>query len=236
MISIEILELIAHFLFGSITITVGICINRKLFNNVKSEEHLEKGKIIQRIMKTHSVAQCCAWPFLFVFAYLLELNKNLNLEVIPASLLGYLIILFRFFNSVNGCYGGFNSLIMAISRYILIIYHDSAEAYGIRKLRKLLIDSSIVIPVFIAVLGEALMPMEDVWGSFFVPNFTQSFNQSKGMAFEIPHSSLYQVTNTYLPTMVRDGLKFTWSFILILMHLNVLEGLIYLHIYIYYHR
>ena len=236
MISIEALDLIVYFVYGLIVITLGIYVNRKLYVNVKNEEHLEKGKIIQRIMKTHSIVQCCAWPFLFILAFPLKLITNLNLKIVPPSSFGYMIIGLRFFNSLNGCYGGFNSLIMAISRYVFIIYHEAAESYGIRKLRKLLIGSSIGVPVFLAFLGEALTPVEDVWGSLFLPSHTHSGNQSEGTMQKLPQSPVYLVADECLPSLLKDGLKLTFKVVLILIHLNILEGLIYFHIYINYNR
>ena len=236
MISIEALDLIVYFVYGLIVITLGIYVNRKLYVNVKNEEHLEKGKIIQRIMKTHSIVQCCAWPFLFILAFPLKLITNLNLKIVPQPSFGYMIIGLRFFNSLNGCYGGFNSLIMAISRYVLIIYHEAAESYGIRKLRKLLIGSSIGVPVFLAFLGEALTPVEDVWGSLFLPSYTHSGNQSESTKQKLPQSPVYLVADECLPSLLKDGLKLTFKVVLILIHLNILEGLIYLHIYINYNR
>ena len=244
MISINVLEMIAYFVYSLSMITLGVCVNRKLYGNVKNEEHLEKGKIIQRIMKTHSMVQCFAWPCLITFAFLLKLNKHLNLEMVDSSCLGYIIIIQRFFNNLNGFYGGFNSLIMAISRYVCIIYQDAVERYGVRKLRKVLIGSSIGVPVFLAITTEALTPVEDVWGSLFMPNYTNPYDLSKtnytalydDMVFKMPHSPLYQITNMYLPSEVQAGLKLFWKVSLVLIHLNILEGIMYLHVYIYYYR
>ena len=154
---ISILEVIAYFMYSISMIALGISVNSKLFKNVKNEEHLEKGKIIQIIMKTHSMVQCIAWPSLIVMAFLLKINKHLNLDFIPRTYVGYIIGILRFLSTLNGCYGGFNSLIMAISRYVCIVHYHAVDSYGVRKVRKCLIGSSIGIPILLAILTDAFL-------------------------------------------------------------------------------
>ena len=133
---------------------------------------------------------------------------------------------------------------MAISRYVCIVYQDAVEGFGVRKLRKVLIGSSIGIPVFLAITTEALIPVEDVWGSLFMPNYTNAYDQLQNnyttmhedVILRIPQSPIYHITNMYLPSGIQDGLKLFWSLSLVLIHLNILEGIIYFHIYISYNR
>lgn len=233
--------MLAYFIYSISMVTLGISVNKKLYKNVKNEEHLEKGKIIQRIMKTHSMVQCIVWPCLIVTAFLLKMNKHLHLDIIPRTCVGYAIVILRFFNTLNACYGGFNSLIMAISRYVCIVYHETVEAYGVRKWRKVLIGSSIVIPVLLSVLTDALVPVEDIWEVLFWQNssFLNAMNTSpldENMTSEMPMSPIYIFTNACIPSVLVYALKFIWTAVLVLIHSNVLEGIIYLHIYIYYNR
>ena len=241
---INILEVIAYFAYSISMITLGIMVNNRLYKNVKNEEHLEKGKIIQRIMKTHSLVQCIAWPSLIVMAFLLKMNKHLHLDFIPQSYVGYIIGIQRFLNTLNGCYGGFNSLIMAISRYVCIVHYLAVDGYGVRKVRKFLVGSSIGIPFLLAMLTDALVPVENIWEILFLPNnnFIHNSHGSNDTSqfvnpkLQIVTSPIYYLTNTYLPSEMYYVLKLVWTAFMFLLHSNILEGIIYLHTYIYYRR
>ena len=72
----DIIEILAYSIFVLIVIPTGITVCKKLYDNVKNEEHLEKGKILQRITKTYAVAQCIAWPIIDALAFMLMVNKR----------------------------------------------------------------------------------------------------------------------------------------------------------------
>ena len=195
-------------------------------------------------MKTHSMVQCIAWPSLIVMAFLLKMNKHLNLDFIPQSYVGYIIGIQRFLNTLNGCYGGFNSLIMAISRYVCIVHYLAVDGYGVRKVRKFLVGSSIGIPFLLAMLTDALVPVENIWEILFLPsnNFIHNSHGSNDTSqfvnpkLQIVTSPIYYLTNTYLPSEMYYVLKLVWTAFMFLLHSNILEGIIYLHTYIYYRR
>ena len=171
------IEATIYLTYCTVVITLGIIVNKKLYQNVKNEEHLEKGKIIQKIMKTHSLSQCVVWPILILTAFFLKMNKDV-LDMIPHDIAGYLIIFIRSLNTFYSCYGGFNSLVIAISRYTCIVFESNVEKFGVAKLRKLLITSSIGIPILFFVLNESLIPVEHAWGSYFMPEFTSSIGET----------------------------------------------------------
>ena len=240
----SLLEVTAYFVFSTSMIILGISVNNRLYKNVKNEEHLEKGKIIQRIMKTHSLVQCIAWPCLIVMAFILKINKHLRLNFIPRSNAGYIIGIIRFLSTINGCYGGFNSLIMAISRYVCVVYCNFVDNYGVRKVRKFLVGSSIAIPFLLALLTEALVPIEHIWEVLFLPcdditherQISGKTLMNESMTPQIPLSPIYLVANTYFPSEISYILRLVQAASMMLIHSNILEGIIYLHIYIQYKR
>ena len=195
-------------------------------------------------MKTHSLVQCIAWPCLIMMAFILKINKQLRLNIIPRSSAGYIIGVIRFLSTLNGCYGGFNSLIMAISRYVCVVYCNFVDNYGVRKVRNFLIGSSIGIPFLLALLTEALVPIEYIWEVLFLPdNDTTHQRQTydnnlpnESMTPQIPLSPIYHVTNMYLPSEISYILQLVQAASMLLIHSNILEGIIYLHIYIQYKR
>ena len=232
-------EFIIYVAYCSIVITSGVMVNKKLYRNVKNEEHLEKGKIIQKIMKNHSLAQCVAWPTLILSFFMLKINKDI-LDIMPHDLVGYIIVVIRCFNSFYATYNGFNSLVIAISRYICIVHEATLDRFGVKKLRYFMITSSFGIPVLFCILNEFLIPVEHVWGAHFMPNYTNSIDERGDNEINVEdnlqQSPLYLISVAYLPSSITLGFKFLRFIILILVYSNILEGILYLHIYIWYHR
>ena len=54
---------------------IGITIGRKFYQNVQKEDHQERGKVIQRIMKTYAMVQCIMWPVIGILALAFYVNK-----------------------------------------------------------------------------------------------------------------------------------------------------------------
>ena len=243
MFSRSVIEVAAYFIYCSFVVPLGIIVNKKLYQNVKNEEHLEKGKIIQRILKTHSLLQMFCWPFIISIAFFLKWNKEI-LDIIPSESVGYCIVILRSLNTLYACFGGFNSLIIAISRYTCVVYQEVVEGIGVKRVRNLLISSSVGVPIFFAVLNESLIPVEDIWGALFLPRYTYSFDRvgynesivNATATLDLPQSPVFLIAHAYLPSSVIHGLKFIWLIILVSVHSNLLEGIIYLHTYIYYNR
>ena len=90
MLSRSVIDMSAYFAYCFSVVTFGIVVNKKLYQNVRNEEHLEKGKIIQRIMKTHSLVQCITWPVLISAAFFMKINKNL-LEIISPKYMKFFL-------------------------------------------------------------------------------------------------------------------------------------------------
>ena len=127
-----------------------------------------------------------------------------------------LFLLFRY-------YIGFNSFIIAICRYCFIVFDQTTRAFGIDKTRKMLLCVSFGIPLLVAVLGEATVPMEHAW-------IALSTAEDK---FESP---IYELANSLLPNCVTYGIGLFCMSLLGIIFSNIGEGLIYLHIYIYGRR
>ena len=49
-------------LFGLLWTIAGMTVCKKLYDKVRNEDHQERGKVIQRIMKTYAMAQLLSWP------------------------------------------------------------------------------------------------------------------------------------------------------------------------------
>ena len=222
--------------FFTILIPVGIIINIKLYRNIKHEEHMEKGKVIQRIMKTFALIQCITWPTLMIWDVLLYLNATI--QVIPASWMSIIVFITRLISTLNSDYVSFNSLIIAACRYSFIVFETHAEKLGIKRLRTLFIASSIVVPTFRTVLDLSSNPTDSRFLSEFVYSDDETIqNSSCNTTYTntYPPSMItdYLLVNDYLPSMLVSAINFTNLTLLILIYSNIIEGFIYFHTFFY---
>ena len=235
------LEILFYFIYCCFVITLGVIVNKRLYQNAKNEEHLEKGKVIQRILKTFARVQYLGWPTLLCLAFALKLNKEV-LGAIPMSLIHPSIKVLRAMYTLMNNYVGFNSLIIATTRYVFIVYEPFAEKIGIKRLRILFVASSIGIPVVTSMLNESINPVEEVWSTIFVPNYTYSAEKDMGNTSSANTATvptilpLLSLPDHHIPSFAKYGMQTFWFVMVVSTYSNILEGIIYLHIYIYYFR
>ena len=243
MILSEIIEVLVYFIFVVTVIPTGINICKKLLDNVKSEEHLEKGKVLQRITKTYALIQIIAWPVIDVFAFMLFLNKRVLTFLSPKSASSG-VILVRFMYSVLTSYLACNSLIIATLRYVFVVHDEGAARFGIRKLRKTFLFASFCAPMSVAVLNEAMIPIEHNWISNFLPATDYDLQRDEyggvrltnDSTLDMISSPLFWFTNLYLHSTFVDILRIICKILVFLVFSNIIEGFMYTHIYYYYKR
>ena len=221
----------------------GIVICKTFYNNVKNEERKEKGKVIQTILKTYAIVQSIGWPFLMSMTWLFYFNKS-QLNELGMGFMQLSILSLRFLVRLLRNYIGCNSFIIALCRYLFIIKDDMVLKVGIGKIRYILLVSSIAVPMVLSLVSEATTPVEYAYFCVFMPQGNQTLlsNASNGIlcsedfttkSFESP---IYIFFWNSLPPSIRYA---TWTVRLILMfivHTNIFEGVMYLHIYVFYWR
>ena len=237
----NIYESLLYFTYCCFVITLGLNVNKKLYQNVKVEEHLEKGKVVQRMLKTFAIVQCTGWPAIITLAFLLKINKE-SLDVLEMYWVHTGIKVLRAMYTLINSYVGFNSLIIAATRYTFIIYGHVAETIGIQKLRNTFLSASVLVPIFISLLNESVNPVEETWLSLFMPNYSYSFERNDDQFFingttpTTKISPLLEFNEDLFPSYITYGMKVTLFIMVVSTFSNILEGIIYLHIYIFYYR
>ena len=239
---------VLYIIFCLLVISLGIAIGIKLYNNVKNEEHNIKGKVIQRIMKTYTMVQCVAWPFFLLFSLLVMFANRTHFSESHPLLMNTVKSIWRFSFTLTCSYVGFNSLIVAICRYVFIMIVTHNDSYTIKKLRDTFLVSSILVPIAVAILHEATFPKHgslmkgyapdsDTTVNNTVSNFSLHGNMSNTMsnttAGIVPQSFVFIFVDTYFPNLIKTAMKIVSSFMKFAIFSNIFEGLIYLHIYIY---
>ena len=236
-------------IFGTLFSIFGCIIGKKLYNNVRDEVHQERGKVIQRLMKTYSFIQCVGWPFMMVMGWLLYVNKT-GLTVVQPFLTQYIIITMRFVYMVFRFYIGFNSLIIASCRYCFIVLETHVINFGFDRTRRIFLSSSIGIPILLAVIIEATHTIELAWICMFMPSQNHTFKElsevvqnsqeglfcSKEVMGDITESPLYSAFEQYLSPSFRYGLKICFKVLALTATSNIIEGFMYFHIFVFIKR
>ena len=125
--------------------TAGVVLNTKLFRKLNNETHKEKGKVLQRVMKTYTIVQTFAWPSFMWVAFLIWVDRKVYSLFHPCLLLcvqwitRFSFLLLRF-------YIGCNSFVVAIWRYLCIVHDGKISHFGVQKARKIILASSVVVP------------------------------------------------------------------------------------------
>ena len=230
-----------HIILGCFAIPFGIMIHKKLYHNIKNEEHLEKGQIIQRIIKTYAIVQCILWPSCLILSS--PFLDSTILNQIPPSPRFYLIQLSRCLSTFLRHFAGFHSLIIAISRYVFIIFNRKAEKIGIKRLRILFISSSIEVPLFITFVEVLFFPVKG-WLSHF--RFSEDLSENvmkNGSLFHQPlmdsdfyENALYHTIQSYFPQKLIGIIRWIVIITAITVYSNVVEGLMYGHIFMFHKR
>ena len=122
--------------------------------------------------------------------------------------------------------------------------HTSIEKIGVKRMRSLLITSSIGIPIFVSILNEALIPVEKIWIALFMPNYRYSYDKNSyynetdivNANESVEQSPFFFIADSYLPNSIKSGLRLVRFIMLFLIHSNVLEGIMYLHTFLYSFR
>ena len=229
--------------FGLMWSVAGIFVCRKLYKNVKKEDHQERGKVIQRIMTTYAFVQCLAWPLMMISAWLLYVNKN-ALNLVDPFVTGYLIIALRFLYVWFRVYIGFNSLIYAICRYCFIVKDSFVSHIGVKRIRYIFLTSSIAIPAFLALSNEATLPVEITWICMFMPSHNESTVTgsssdifcAKDTMMDVSESPLFNLLHDHLSPSMSFGLQICHKIVLIIATSNLLEGILYIHIFFFIRR
>ena len=220
-------------------------VNKKLYTNIKQEEHLEKGKLIQSIIKTYALVQCSAWPCVLGASVLYRLFSG----TVQPQMARYIISSIRFLYNLVRDYIGCHSLIIGICRYLFIVYENKAESLGIKRLRKFFISSSILFPLLSTISYQMTQPIDDFMIKWFhieinATNTTNSVNATTDysdivgvpLANKAYESPLYLIFNENLPPSIISGMNIVDMILFIVIHSNVIELFLYLHLFVFSKR
>ena len=229
--------------FVFIVLPLGLFVCKKLYDKMKNEEHREKGKVIQTIIKNHCLIQMIAWPTLCLFSLLIFLNNDTFHFIDPFKTI-FAIQIFRCLYHFFRVYLSFHSLIVAIARYSFLMYDIQTDIIGIPKLRSLFISCRIGVPIMHSILYACTATFQVRWILLFaIRNNSMSIPSEQHGFFSIQvteekeyNNLLYNIIKNLMPPQVIFGLQLFEAAIFILIASNIIEGFLYTHLFIHFHR
>ena len=246
------LSFVLHVIFCS----VGIVVCLKLYKNVKKEDHQERGKVIQMIIKTYAIVQCIFWPFFLVLVCILRASK-LFFNVIPTIVTSYAIGWLRFLFTIVRIYVGLHSMIIAIARCCFIVYDVQISRLGIQTVRRLFMSCSIGIPVFLALLREATSPRMKMFYmyAYSMPEYNESYENNYNQSLDFlnedfnkldflnedfnkssQQSIVYTFVTDNLPSSLIYWMALFCNSMIAIIFTNIVEGFVYWHTYVFCKR
>ena len=243
----EILTNTVIFMYISLclfTITIGIAINCKVYRNINEEELKDKGKVIQRIIKTYALVQCVSWPLVLVLIGVKSAVIRSAFLVNHPSMTVTFIHISNFIVKLTLMYVGFNSLIIAVCRYTFMMIVTHNDASTIKKIRQLIVTISIMVPIIITVLNEAFVPMSE-YKIHLMPHQVEiletkmssnTFCILQNTTLIIRQSLIYDDIQDLMPQSFLRPLKDVVCIINFAACSNIFEAVFYTHIFWYNKR
>ena len=238
--------------FFFIVMPLGIAVCKRLYEKIKSEEHKEKGKVVQTLIKNYCLIQMIGCPGPFLLSWLIEIN-NASLHIINPSDTIFAIHLARAWYLFFRLYLSFHSLIVATTRYTFLMYDIQTEIYGVKKLRNLFISCSIGVPLSLTVISICIQPIEVRWLQVFAV-----YNDSVSIPSEVKYdgewsnilggenygfitaeeynNGLYNLISKLLPSPLVFGLQVFLAVTFVLISMNIVELFLYAHLFWHFHR
>ena len=155
----------------------------------------------------------------------------------------YLVQTSRFISTFLRNFAGFHSLIVAICRYVFIVFTAKADKIGIKKLRTFFISCSIEIPLLLAITEFLFFPAKD-WIALFrfsddIPKtvtIQDSKSEHKSIKSDFDENVLYRTILNNIPQQQISIMRYAVHITVTLIYSNIAEGLIYGHIFIFMKR
>ena len=257
----NVISIIVFVFFHLLLPVVGIIINIKLYNNVKNETHQEKGKIIQKVVKTYAIVQAIFWPcVIWGYGGLILIDLKLY-SLDQACFIRYFKLTLRYVTKMLTTYVAFNSGIVAICRYLFIVQDQEVSRFGIKRIKRILIVASFAVPFIIVNLDEVFIPhgwfpLHEFYmteedrrlshrSQLSSPSPTLMTDQhvclfldgiSSNQTQNIEQSPLYTLTKYYVPAPVIYAMRMVFYILLSVIMSNIGEGLLYFRIFVHLKR
>jgi hypothetical protein len=215
-------------------IVCGEIINYRFMSKLKDEKRKtplgRKGNVIEPIMRWYCKLQMVFWPYNLLFGWVI-FNEIIPFEYMngwwcsfagAATKLGRMCI-------------GWNSLFVALIRYIYIVHRQISNQWDFEKLGRYFRISSSAIPfgvetvgLFVNALPEHQITTE---GDVFKSCLASLQGHNTTLNIQIPEPYFRALTLQVVPEWVVLGVYSVYIFLTVAVFINVIDGFLYFQIY-----
>ena len=219
------------FLLSMPIFVFGVIFNYVLWKKLKQEKKLvplgRKGNVIEPIMSWYCLIQIAYWPYSLLYFWIIF--NGITPTVILKTLWCNVGILITRFGRM---YIAYNSLFVAMIRYIYIVYYDKAKKWDFLKVRKFFQITSVAFPLGIEFVGTFFYPYKLYQGK---PEFRECIASYQGLNTTqnliIPDIYPRRWTMKYVPEIIALAVQAIHATITIVVVLNIIEGFFYFQIF-----
>ena len=234
----------------SLVMICGIIVNKNLYSTIKKQITGDRGKVFQQIMKSYAVIQSIGWPFITFWMLgvgILIQNYEQHFSAcfyVNCVHIGVFVYMFM------RTYVGFNSLVLAVGRFVFVVHDEQVMKWGVETVAKIIIRSSFIVPFLMAILSNSvatleyngwLSPIQDYDSSCYysTDEFSRHSDISNGTTNNLFRSPLNKLVHSNFPTWLTSGMYVLNIVLAVILLSNLCEGIIYakcaLFVFRYFH-
>ena len=148
----ELWSTILEFVFISLVIYCGVSLNYMFYEKLKAEKRRRplgrKGNVIEPIVSVFCIFQIIYWPYKVLYFWLFS-NEIVTIDNINGWWPNIFIESIR----MGRLYIGWNSLFIALIRYIYIVHREKSNQWEFENVGRLFSILSLVVPILVQLMG-----------------------------------------------------------------------------------
>ena len=222
------LELLSSIVMIICTAVVNYVYWMKLKKEKRDRPLGRKGNVIEPIMAWHCIFRIW-YPFYYALFFWGFSNGIIPLDQIP----GCLLYLSHELLTVGSVYDAYNSLFVALIRYIYIVHERKANQWDFEKVSRIFQIISIVFPVSMEIIRaftDTFEHLYDIDVSF--KDCVDSYSITYGaITNEILQPPTARFVLGVIPTYLVRIIYYTYFVITAIVSLNMVEAILYLRIF-----
>ena len=223
------------FLFSAVIGVSGVMLNYRFMKKLQEEKKNiplgRKGNVIEPIMSLYCQLQIVFWPY-YLLLYWLSFNRIITTEHMKGL---WCDILWGWVIRFGRMCIAYNSLFVALIRYIYIVHHQKASLWEFKNVGRVFRISSIAIPIIMEIVGVLTYENLDFQNFQGQPGykecvaFYQGLNETENAA--LPKTPFVSFTLNYLPESTVYIIHVIYLVLMCIVMLNVAEGFLYFSIF-----
>ena len=223
---------ILEFIFTLIICTCGVTLNIKFSKKLEQERRCKpvgrKGNVIEPIMRWFIKLQIVYWPLeLFVFWIIVN-------DLMPSFIHPQICFLGAFIITCGRLIVAFNSIILALIRYLYIVHSQKASKWEFDKVARWFQIASLAVPFSIHIVWlltfDRSIIRENIIEKFYIDENGATNTTSTQCTEEAPLSVTF--TSQYLPKPFLDTVGIFTLIVEAITYLNIAECFLYAKIFL----